>query len=224
MKITNYIIIHDQFSLNWFIQYNPDIWHKFEFILVGNKDYKDNFLILSKDKLDKFKFHFAKDYPDNIEDKLKLLAFTAWYLIVNNDICQTPYVGLFEYDVIFSQYPDFKPEKNTIYGFCKRMLPDEMYLKAVPELRKLLYQDDIYMAENHEYWNAGSNFIMSKNFLFDFTAWYLNFVIDYDLLSHRLISHYHERLVNFYAVTNEVNNISLDILTHKELLSHGIKL
>ena len=222
--ITNYIIIHDQDSLDWFIQHNPDIWHKFEFILVGNKDYKNNFLILSEDKSGRFKFHVAKDYPNNIENQSKLLAFTAWYLIANNDICKTEYVGLFEYDVIFNEYPDFIPEENTIYGFCRRELPDEMYLKAVPDLRKLLYQDELHIAENLYGWNASSNFIISKEFLIEFVLWYYDFIIDYDLLSHKLVSHYQERLVNFYAAICEYGNVSIDILTHKELLSHGIKL
>ena len=68
----------------------------------------------------------ARDQPDNIEHIPKLLTFTAWYLIIKNNLFhEYKYLCIFEYDIMI--HPSFnqsltslleqRADHNTIVGF-----------------------------------------------------------------------------------------------------------
>lgn len=221
--LTNYIVFHDEHSLNWFMSNNPELWPEFDFILVGEYDAWPVNLI---SKCKHSNMYLANAWPNNIEQHKSLLTFTVWYLLANNHICKTDYVGIFEYDVIFEKMPEPELKEDRIYGFVKRELPDRhgLYLDAIPSYH---FADDytLKQAQKENYWNASTNFIMPFHFLIDFVGYYYNKVIDMiDSPNHPKISHYHERIINLYAFINDYKNISLNGLIHKEHNSHKIRL
>ena len=213
MKLTNYIIFHDKESLKIFIVNNPHFdTNVFKFICVGNPASYDGCEIIR-----------ASDYENNIEHYPSLLAFTAWYLIAKNNICKTEFVGMFEYDVVFKNYNGIGISSlNPIFGFNQRKLPDSMYLNCLPEFKKLLAPAELKIANDQPFWNTTSNFIMPMEFLTQFVDWYMQFVPR--ILELDKHSHFHERAVNVFAANEGYENITIDLIEHKQLCSHGVQL
>ena len=214
-NLTNYIIFHDQKSLDYFKELNPDISNEFVYIFVGEDkvfySYGNNYSIINP--------YFAKN---NIEHYPSLLTFTAWYLLSKNDICKTDYIGLFEYDVEFLSNPnDIELYKDTIYGSMARNLPDKngLYLESVPQFAKLLTSKEIEIARKQPFWNATSNFIVHKEFLIKFVDWYMQFIPE--ILGLKKHSHFHERAINVFAANNGYKNEYIPMIKHYQLCSHG---
>jgi hypothetical protein len=208
-NLTNYIVFHDQTSFELFQENNKELdKSNIRFIYVG----KDVFIH------QKLVIHNACFGKDNIEDYPSLLTFTAWYLIANNDICPTDFVGIFEYDVKFSHKIDIELKENTIYGVNKRNLPDSMFLEVLPKLKELMNFDESKIP----YWNSTSNFIMPMKFLKEFVDWYMAFIPE--ILGIDKHSHFHERAINIFAANNGYKNETIEGIEHLELNSHGIRL
>lgn len=87
-------VCHDQCLI-------PSTLNKIEnskLIFVGDKEIDDK-LRENKDII------IARDLPNNIEHEKKLLTFTAWYLIVKNNLfLEYDYVCILEYDVALSVF------------------------------------------------------------------------------------------------------------------------
>lgn len=207
-RYSSFVVCHNQQSYDYFRINNSHLdLSDFKFIQVGHQPRINSDVI------------YALDYQDNIEQHKTLLAFTAWYLIAKNNLCETKFVGIFEYDVKFLENPNiFKFDKMSIYGFLQRKLPDAMYLDCVPGYLNLLDAEDLNNAIKQPYWNATSNFIMPIDFLKMFVDWFMCMIPD--ILSHRNHSHYHERDVNVYAANKGYQNKTLPILQHAQLNSH----
>ena len=211
MNLTNYIVFHDNESLTYFIENNQDLMSIFEFINVG--------LNISPLEVNPSSYIKAYSWLDNIELHKSLLTFTAWYLLAKNDICRTDYIGIYEYNVKFLSDPnEIELNKNTIYGFNKRELPDHLYLDGLPNLKRIM-KDEL---TPQTYWNATSNFIMHKDFLIKFVDWYMKFVPE--ILEYRNHSHFHERAINIFASKHKYKNKFVPLLEHFQLCSHGINL
>lgn len=216
MNLTNYIVSHDIISYDYFYKNNGEYIGKVENILVGTRQ--------KYSLMDERNFLGAAAMHINIEHYPSLLTFTAWYLLAKNDICETDFIGIFEYDVKFLSLPEIELKEDTIYGFIQRPLPDPngLYLDATPQFRNLLPKDKIQIAQNQPYWNATSNFIVHKNFLIKFVDWYMGFIPN--ILQYYNHAHYHERAINYFAANEGYKNETLPILQHAQLNSHNIQL
>jgi len=214
--LTNYIVFHNQESLDLFQNKNNDLkLSEFNYIGVGDI----NSLIFNHGTINPYKnLYLANKYDSNIENIPSLLTFTAWYLIAKNNICKTEFVGIFEYDVKFNKPGAIELDYNTIYGINKRPLPDSMFLKSLPLLNSLMQFDE----RKIKYWNSTSNFIMPMEFLKKFVDWYMELVPQ--ILHEHNHPHYHERAVNIFAANNGYNNETIEGIEHLQLNSHGINL
>jgi len=87
-------------------------------IVVGNNEINENLVNHPK-------ILIARDYDNNIEHENKLLTFTAWYLIVKNNLfVNAEYICVLEYDVTIEnnfihQITLECQSENPVYSFAK---------------------------------------------------------------------------------------------------------
>jgi hypothetical protein len=219
MTTTNFIVFHDPKSLKYFINNNNSISSLFNYILVGDFEIAKNYYLELKSG-----YHiYLPAIWKNIEKNKNLLSFTAWYFLSKNNIVNTDFVGVFEYDTIFKQMPDHRQLKlNTITGFYKRMLPDGLFLDLVPGLLSNLTQKQKEKALQLPFWSASSNLIMPKQFLIDFVDWYMNLMPK--IIKFPNLPHFHERAINVFAANNGYDIEISEIAEHQFLNSHGVPL
>lgn len=213
-----YVVCHDLDSYEYFKRINPNIHHQFIVILVGEyyglpKGFPSNTIV-------------ANTCKNNIEYRPTLLTFTAWYVLVFNDLIKTDYVGIFEYDCRISEKVftlNHKMTINSIICFKRRELPDHLFLDYIPEFTDLLNSNLIDIATKQEYWYPTSNCIMSRQFITGFVMWYKRFVSKIiDIPNH---PHIHERAISIYAYWKNYDIIYVpEHLRHYQKCSHNIKL
>jgi hypothetical protein len=214
-----FIIVHNQESLQWFKDHNKGIdISKFKFILVGQWDGVSESM--------KEECIVASFLPDNIEKYPLLLTFTAWYAIYKNDLSESQYVGLFEYDVVFN-LDIFKLEKrlqtDAIIGFNPRPTNEKLYLDSIPEFCALIDNDSIEYSKRNKMWNATTNVILPQWVLNSFVNWYVKLIPK--ILEYKSVSHFHERAFNILiSVLGIKYKFCPEYVTHKHLCSHKTKL
>jgi hypothetical protein len=198
---------------------------------LGNEEYIDkcNYILVGIDKYDKFKGMdnlntiIPIHLPYNIEQHISLLTFTAWYALVKNDLVKTDFVGIFEYDVQFTRNPfPLEFDKNSIYGASYRDIPDYMFLETVPYLKRLLTPRETETADRMRFWMPSSNMIMPEKFLVDFVEYYTDLIPK--IMDSKCHSHFHERMINLFAVMEGYKLEPCDIIHHKQYNSHGLNL
>lgn len=212
-----FIVCHDEASYNHFCSNNKDLADKVVFIMVGNSGFEPK------------SFYAAKDLWHEIEENKSMLTYTAWYALAKNNIVNTEYVGIFEYDTIL------KPEilslsdgqlkdDHSVIGFAPRPTNDKLYLDAVPGLTQTIpsiYTVNAYIGSS--VWAASTNLIMPKWFLTDFVNWYDGYWRE--TLQYPNHPHFHERAVNVYAATIGMQyKFFPEWVKHEEKRSHGIEL
>ena len=90
--ISTFIFVHKQEiileykKINKF-EYLPNL----KFVLVGKNEFN---LVENMDDV-----IICQKYDNNIEDYPKFTSFTGWYLLWKNNLIDTDYVNLFEYDI-----------------------------------------------------------------------------------------------------------------------------
>ena len=219
MTITNFIICHNPESMNYFIQKNNGINNCFNYVIVNDIEPVQSFY--KKISIDR-PILIPAIFKKNIEKYKSLLSFTAWYFLSKNNIVNTDFVGIFEYDTIFKQEIPKQLKTDTIIGFCKRELPDKLFLGLVPGFSNLLSEQEKQKALQMPYWSASSNLIMPKKFLDNFVDWYMKFIPK--ILSIKNHPHFHERAINVFAANNNYNIAISKIAEHQNLNSHNIGL
>lgn len=214
-----YIVCHNHESFELFKENNKHIdISKFKFILVGkwegvSEEFKNNHIV-------------ASFLPDNIERFDKLLTFTAWYALSRNNLINSEYVGIFEYDCIFHKdifELERELDKNCIIGFNPRYTNEHLYLNIIPEFCNLLSKNEVKIAKRNSFWNATTNMILPVDFLDKFVSWYLGYVIK--ILNYQKVSHFHERAVNILVANMDMGyKFFEDYVEHQQLCSHKIEL
>jgi len=146
----------------------------------------------------------ARDQPDNIEHNPKLLTFTAWYLIIKNNLfTEYSYLCIFEYDIMIQ--PEFDSSllsllqqhenSNTIIvGLIK---VNHCFLCDVNQ--DVLHQlfPNVVLSPGIQ-WYATTNFCLSRTILAQFVDWYLPIIPQLMRLDLKHLSWYHERLVSIF--------------------------
>ncbi|NJL73937.1 MAG: hypothetical protein HC892_01690 [Saprospiraceae bacterium] len=226
-KLSIFIVIHNQESLDRFIELNgnPIIFTNVSYIHVGDAFLSDCYGL---------NIITAREYPYNIEKYKTLLTYTAWYLLSENNLVKTPYVGIFEYDVQLD-LDIFKLHSNmnecTLIGFEPRPTDEDLYLKAIPDFVELLDVEELDKAMSATVWSATTNVIISVGFLNLFVNWFYTFIPE--ILEFKNHPHFHERAINVCAANlgdAETSERTIKYkffprtLSHKQLNSHKINL
>jgi hypothetical protein len=147
----------------------------------------------------------ARNQPINIENEPKLLTFTAWYLIVMNNLLQNiDYFILLEWDVGLKQayYSDII---NLLYSE-----PDVIglnisdgggFLCDVNQniINYFLNKKQITYDKNQR-WFSTTNHCIRRDILIEFVNWYYPSCLEIKLLDYNRLSWYHERLFYVFLI------------------------
>lgn len=226
-KISTYIFIHDQQLLldcerKHRFSKLPDI----KYVFLGNGN-ADNI----KDRKD---IIIARDLQFNIEQYPKFCSFTGWYALWKNNLIDSEYVHLFEYDILIRDKFNSEVEKaiNNKYDFIGYVpmsvnfgFINPIYLANLDAAIKKNYigmkekLDDIINNKKLE-WSSTSNSTFYYEVFNEYMTWFEE-LID-DLKNNRMCGHAHERSISFfYLLFNKKIILIKNIFNHFMLNSHG---
>lgn len=180
-----------------------------------------------------------RELEHNIEHYKNLVDFTAWYAISRNNVTQSDYVALLQYDTAIT--PDFYAKtseliaKNTgkIIGYQEWSMLDENFIdnnvgyaplaEALAaaygmNLRSLV--DDYIALNNDRSWPSSNNLALSMSRLKNFVDWFSPMI---DLLGpHTYSGHSVERSIKIYGIIAGVAIMyAPELAHHYQLNSHG---
>jgi GR25 family glycosyltransferase involved in LPS biosynthesis len=169
--------------------------------------------------------YLAREFANNIEDKPKLLTFTAWYLIVKNNLfTEYEYICLLEYDVILSEQFE-----TNLQLCCQNENPDIVSFMTVYryffwDINQKLF-NRFLEKKNCTYnidqsWYPTTNHCMRRELLSDFVDWYYPDCLDFLRLDRKMVSWYHERWFSMYSNIFSKKVCLQDGLTHIQHGSH----
>lgn len=229
-EIEVFIVVHDQEIIVKFEEGNifKDLFPIYRYIFVGSKD-------VSKIK-DLKNIIIARNCTDNIERYRYLVAFTAWYLIVKNNLATTKYVSILEYDTVIGN--DFLQKTNSslcdnpnaIINYVPLPIENNLLDHAGSRLLRKAIQK-VYEIEMdkliHEYsektgdmlWPATSNISLSIETLTDFVDWFVP--ISNKIKRKKYCGHAFERAVKVFSIIRSHPVIYIrGVLKHQQLDSH----
>ena len=202
---------------------------KYKYVFVGNRPVDK---ILNNDKI-----IIARNLPFNMEEYPGLTSYTGWYALWKNNLITTPYINLFEYDVILNQnieqiiskfiYDNHKligyvpvPCKNINFINKKEWVED--LFNAIKEYYKIDLERTIRVHMNNSpnmLWSSTSNTTFETSFFKKYMTWFepLSNLIK----ESKTAGHAHERSMTFFSILNKYNPIlTQGLLTHYQLDSH----
>lgn len=229
-KLSTYIFVHDQDIVLDFIKNNK--FKNFDslfYVFVG---------MGSTDKISSLSnVIICNKLPKNIEHIPKLVSFTGWYALCENNLINSEYVNLFEYDINFS--PSFI-EKNLslIQGnpdaigyfnlsakhpfFIEEPTYSGPLVKAIKDKTNINLFDLVskYLNKNSNLlWQTTSNSTWEVSILKDYVEWAKQFI---DVLSNfEFAGHAIERSISFFYYIKKLNvSLTNGLLQHLQLNSH----
>lgn len=215
--LTTFVVCHDARIVEHIILNKKyDSLGNVKIMFVGNDDYSliekyDNVII-------------TKNLKHNIEQYPNFTAFTAWYAIWKNNLCQTKYINLLEYDtnldklfalnlklVINKNEPkviSYFPVNTENYHYIQN--PDWVtsIFKGISEYYKIsipIIVDRVtaFFKENNRepLWPSTNNVCFEYKYFNDYMEW-INPLIDY-MKDDIYAGHNQERALSFYSfITN----------------------
>lgn len=179
-------------------------------IVVGDKPIEDDYLIHPK-------IMVANHYTNNNEDNKKLLTFTAWYLIVNNELfLKEDYLCILEYDIEFDNHLlEQLNETYYKYDIISFQSQDDCFDKDIDVnlLTQYLSQHNLPLLTT---WWPTTNHCFRRDLLVEFVNFY--YYTYKDMNDETNISFYHERIFSSY--TNHLNRYIIQGLKHLGVYSH----
>lgn len=229
-KVSTYIFVHDQ---NLILSSDHD--GKFmdlpnvQYVFLGNKEVDK--IINRKDVI------IARNLKYNIEQHPKFCSFTGWYALWKNNLIESEYVHLFEYDITINKGFDEQIQQfiNQEYQFIGYVpLPISHAFINHPEYTAILISSikkhydisinkvvhSIKKINRRVRWSSTSNSTFSVTTFNEYMNWFDKIVNDlkYDKLS----GHAHERSITmFYLLFNKRMIFIEGMLRHHMLNSHS---
>ena len=201
-------VCHDQNSVNECLAK-----HKNSMIfLVGQKEINNT---------DLSRIIIARDLPDNIESKPKLLTFTVWYAIIKNDLfTDKKHICIVEHDVYNLPKQIFHENGVDVISF----IPAEQRFFYCNISRfmfnKFLTHKKVNYV-NNENWFSTSNHSMKREIIREFVDWYFpDCVTVIEPRDPRNFSFYHERLFWTFLKLRNYTSSFIRGVVHKERRSH----
>jgi len=215
--LTTYIICHNQEIIESNIKSKKyDNLGNVFFMFVGNKEY---------DKIGNYKnVIIVRNLKYNIEEYPYFTAFTAWYAIWKNKLCETKYLNLLEYDTNIKENFEFflknilnsSPKIISYFPFSMRnyhFIDNPNWVSTMFDAIKQHYKFDIepflrnVISENLKQgrdpmWGTTNN-ICFEHLTFDKYMKWVSPLINY-LKDDVNCGHAQERGVTFFSVLNKV--------------------
>jgi len=227
MNIQSFIFVHDQDILLEKIKSNVfSCLENVIYVFVGNKDVN---------KIENYSnVIICRNLPQNIENYPKLTSFTGWYALWKNNLINSDYINLFEYDIDISEnfnmlfFEEFIKD-NEIIGYIPYNVHSPSFL-GHPEV-----SEDLVKSISKNYHIDSYNYVKSlpQNVLCSLTSnhtfsrkafiHYMNWVeplID-DIKNSPKAGHQIERSIPLFYILNNIKTIIVpNILHHYQLNSH----
>jgi hypothetical protein len=204
-------IAHDKNSVDECLKSEPSA----TIILVGPQDIGEDIKYVE--------VIIARDLPNNIEDKKKLLTFTAWYAIIKNDLfINNEHLCLLEWDcklpkekLEFNKDNDVGAFFQVNHSFMPKNINKSIFQNYLKN-KKLQY-------ENFQTWYATTNCIVRRSILSEFVDFYFpSCVDDIEAYKEEAISWYHERIFFIYILHKKLKIQFISGSKHYGLTSHKI--
>ncbi len=226
-----FIFCHDQDII---LEYEQN--KKFNHI----KNYKYVFLGgRPTDKIqDNNKIIIAKNLEHNMEEYPNINSYTGWYALWKNKLIKTPYVNLFEYDVVLSKsleqviskylYEEFKiigyvPIPCNNFHFINNSVWVSEIFSAIKEIYKIDLEKTIRIILSRNpnmMWSSTSNCTMNTSFFNSYMEWF-NPIVN-KIKESKTAGHAHERSITFYCYLKQLNPLILNnLMKHYQMNSHG---
>ncbi len=203
---------------------------KYKYIFLGNRDTNK---VENNDKV-----IIAKNLSYNIEEYPNINSFTGWYALWKNNLITTPYVNLFEYDIVLNKQFDqivskFIYDKNKLLGYiptqCSNyhFIDNKQWVEELFNSIKKVYRIDLERTIRQQMnkspnmlWSSTSNTTMDVSFFKEYMTWFEPL---FNEIKHSLTAgHAHERSITFFGLLKKEHVVILNnILKHYQLNSHG---
>ena len=234
MKTTNkpttetFIFVHDQNIVLDFKTHNKFLKIKnLKYVFLGNKPFN-----LIKDFDDVI---ICSELPNNIENYPKLTSFTGWYAIWKNNLYNSDYINLFEYDInlmdsFYEKYNDLTLNGSNVIGYIPFSPHEYNFIGHSIWSKELLFSiNKNYNINVKEYiknlptnyiCSMTSNHTMNKKTFENYMEW-IEPMID-DIKTSVYSGHQMERSISLFYILNNIGNISVvpNILYHFQFDSH----
>lgn len=231
MTIQTFIFIHDQDILLDYLRVNKFKNLKdLKFVYLGNGD------VSKIEKLENV--IISRNLTHNIEQYPKFTSFTGWYSLWKNNLINSDYVNLFEYDVnIVSNFSEIQEESilrqsPEFIGYIPYPVNSYDYIQNINWVKdiipaiKEIYSIDIYeviknlLSQNlNSMWSSTSNSTFKTKIFFEYMKWFEP-IIDF-LKNSNTCGHSHERSISFFYFTqNKKVKLIPRIMSHLQLDSH----
>jgi hypothetical protein len=229
-KLTTYIFVHDQNIILDFI--NKNKFQNFDslfYVFVG-KGPTDKIFTLNN-------VIIANKLPINIEHIPKLVSFTGWYALCENNLINSEYVNLFEYDINYCS--DFRIKNENLIQknpdaigyfnlparhplFIEATTYSDVLVKDIKEKTGVDLFDLVkkFLNKNPNLlWQTTSNSTWKTSVLKDYVNWVKQFI---DVLSKfEFAGHAIERSISFFYYIKKCNvSLTNGLLEHLQLNSH----
>ena len=216
-----------------FICHNNESFNMIENYLKYNNCYViivgDDINLINIYKYSNEKIIIAKNYKNNIEYEKKLLTFTAWYLIVKNNLfVNFTHLCVLEYDVYFKDETIFKQidiltKTNDIISFYgdKIHFQTDINIDVLKKYMEIKNINFIHYNDPNLFWYHSTNHCISRNIIEKFVDWYYPDCLIIKLYDYKMLSYYHERLFSIFIIENNYKIYLLqNSLIHYQRVSH----
>lgn len=204
--------------------------HTMEIVLRLNRDYMQPHILFVGDKpthaCDNPNVVLVRDLPHNIEDRWRLLTFTAWYAVVKNNLYpEAELLCILEYDahVVCDQFCSKVKEaarESTVVGFLedRNCFFNDIRPEILAEYLETKCIDPSVYGKDYV-WLCTTNLCAPRQFFKEFVDWYdYAFVVERDTEN---LPFYHERLAAVFAHTKYSTALVGDVLRHDQKNSHS---
>ena len=231
MTIQTFIFVHDQEIILDFLKKNRFLdFENLTYVLVGKKSF---------DKVENFSnVIIAQKYEDNLEDYPNLTSYTGWYILWKNNLINSDYVNLFEYDINYvkdftKKNIDLIQRNHDFIGYFPMSVSDPVYikmsqfsddlvnqikLKTNVEIEKMI--NEIWKNNFFATWSSSSNSTWKTESWKKYMDWFYQF-LDVVKLS-KFSGHMHERSLSFFYRIYNLNVLDTNnLMIHLQLNTHG---
>ena len=170
----------------------------------------------------------ARELENNIEHEKKLLTFTAWYLVIKNQLfLDYKYICILENDVILSMnfindlYNETIKNEFDIVSFKYGVdcFDKDISLDVFSDFLRIK-QITTSMNWHNIGWYPSTNQCMKREHLQNFVDWYYPFCYYVKVKDEKKFSWYHERLFNVFLYHNKLTVKTIEGLKHLSCKSH----
>jgi len=225
-----FIFVHDQNIVTQF-ESNDKLKNlkNYKYVFLGNRDVN---LIENNPNV-----IIARNLPHNIEQYPLFTSFTGWYALWKNNLINSDYISLFEYDTILSENIEqmqskFFYDNTDMIGYVPfpanhfQFIENTDWVEHIFTAIKQVYNFDMYrfiknlsLKNPNLLWSSTSNTTFKNNVFFEFMSWFEPLI---DIIKEtRTCGHAHERAISFFYLSkNKKMSLTDNLLKHLQLDSH----